>query len=439
MKTKSEIIYHLTLSLVVATAPVGVMSLVACGGSSAPSDAVRSSAAPQGASTAERIGGVVEALRLVGVEYANAVANGEVVDSTEYEETLLFLERATGRWREVPPEARAGIRGGDRMEEILTRLEDLVQAKGPRDEVRGLVDEALSILKPHAPTPPEIIAFREAVARADEAIAAEKTVGEYRIGIAAKDERVFVVLREARTKRNLPYAEVAIVSGGTRVSLSPAYDPVLGEAYAARLAELPEGEAALTVEVSPPRMPRHGDMTAHFTEPAVATFRVTRRGDGIEVAGAEPPAPVPLDYEFGTDVAMALAECGDRVVESGPFKIGFINDGAEPYWFVRDGGMEIDPVEGEENRHLEVVVLEAKTHRPVMTAGVEIEVRRTDGDGRGRIFRLHPLWSAFAHYGRTVALEPGSYVVTVRVTAPPTWHKPAQGKAEFTFVVPEAP
>ena len=115
-----------------------------------------------------------------------------VVDATEYAETELFAEQAERKlaaWRAaggLPDAAEA-----NRLAEGLAKIRAAVGRKAPHAEVVDEASAAIAVVqKALAGAVPESI--RGAVLasdRADQAIAAEEIVGEYRIGVVAGPAR----------------------------------------------------------------------------------------------------------------------------------------------------------------------------------------------------------------------------------------------------------
>ncbi|HEX9678862.1 hypothetical protein [Nitrososphaera sp.] len=82
-------------------------------------------------------------LTLVDIEYTDAVANGQIVDQTEYDETILFLQRATDTFKAAKAalmEVGSGAAG--ELEEDLATIATLVQNKADPAEVRTVVQHA---------------------------------------------------------------------------------------------------------------------------------------------------------------------------------------------------------------------------------------------------------------------------------------------------------
>jgi hypothetical protein len=95
------------------------------------------------------IGGALNTMKdmltLVDIEYTDAVANGQIVDQTEYDETILFLQRATDAFNG----ARAALvqvaqHEAEEVEEDLATIARLVQNKADPAEVRAVVQHSLS-------------------------------------------------------------------------------------------------------------------------------------------------------------------------------------------------------------------------------------------------------------------------------------------------------
>ncbi|HEX6067645.1 MAG TPA: hypothetical protein VFZ05_02485 [Nitrososphaera sp.] len=95
------------------------------------------------------VGGALNTIRdmltLVDVEYADAVADGEIINQTEYDETLLFLDRATDTFNGVREELVAiAEHEALEVEEDLETLAGLVADLADPAEVRAVVTHSLA-------------------------------------------------------------------------------------------------------------------------------------------------------------------------------------------------------------------------------------------------------------------------------------------------------
>jgi len=84
-------------------------------------------------------------LTLVDDEYSAAVANGQIVDQQEYDEAVLFLERATDAFNGARSSLEAtGSAAAGELEDDLATIATLVQGKADPSEVRQVVQHALA-------------------------------------------------------------------------------------------------------------------------------------------------------------------------------------------------------------------------------------------------------------------------------------------------------
>lgn len=84
-------------------------------------------------------------LTLVDIEYADAVANGQIIDQTEYDESLLFLQRATDAFNGAEASLlEIAEHETQEVEEDLATLATLIQSKANPAEVKAVVEHALS-------------------------------------------------------------------------------------------------------------------------------------------------------------------------------------------------------------------------------------------------------------------------------------------------------
>src|SRR6185295_14484494 len=201
----------------------------------------RQPAGDGGAAMRAGVAEVIGALKLVRQEYGNAVApeGGKVIDATEYAETELFAEQAQAKFATVaavpggPDPARAKA-----IADGLTRLHEAVVRTAPQSDIDEQSWASLTLLEEllAGAIPETIRGTVLAVNRADQAIATEEIVGEYRIGLTTGPPRsvfvrrgsalfpvpkppagaayVGVVVRERRTKRFLPAGTVTMTLDG---------------------------------------------------------------------------------------------------------------------------------------------------------------------------------------------------------------------------------
>jgi hypothetical protein len=423
-------------------AVMAAAAVLSCTRHEAPSDSA--AAAPATASDPARAQAaeVIGALKLLRQEYANAVApeGGGVIDATEYAETELFAEQAQAKFAALmaagggPDAARASA-----ITDGLARLREEVARKAPQQAIdtqaRGtlaLVEDLLA-----GSVPESIRGTVLAVARADQAIATEEIVGEYRIGLTTGPARpifarrdgalvavpppagaiyVAALVRERRTKRFLPAGGVSLDlegGGGRReVSLVELWGDF--HQYGANVVPPPDGPVTITVRVSPPAYARHGDMLTHFVAPVSATVKGVVR-QGALAFDARPVVPPDADYAVGDDVLQALTEAGS-LHDGGPYRIGLIVEGPEPIWIWDHGTTVLEPVAADATNHVEVVLLDRETGQLVPDASVAVTfLAGTRPLGSAR---LHPLLSVFSHYGETLALPAGADTVRVHVDPP---------------------
>ncbi len=380
-------------------------------------------------------------------EYANAVApgGGTVVDPTEYAETELFAEQAERKLAAL--RAAGGMpdtAGADRLATRLAAIRKGVAEKAPLAAVVDEANAAIAIVQESlaGAVPESVRGAVLATERADQAIAAEAVVGEYRLGVvsgpavalfrrdgetlvadpAPAEGTVYlgVVVREKRTKRPLPAATVDVVVEGQGVRVEAPLRELWGDfhQYGANVA-LPKGDGPVTVTVraSSPAYARHGDMLNVFVTPATATLQGHVRG-GALTFDASPVLPTDGDYAVGDDLLQATAEAGE-LHATGPYRVGLIVEGPEPIWLWKEGKPELEPVAAEHTNHVEVVLVDRASGQLVPRAKIDLSFV-ADGAEVGRA-TLVPLLSAFSHYGRTVALPKGTTSVRIHV------HPPALG------------
>ncbi len=265
---------------------------------------------------------VIGALKLVRQEYANAVppAGGTVTDATEYAETDLFAEQAESKFaafvRFVDETRAAAIRDG------LARVRSALARKAPTAEVAREVDRTVVLVEEllAGTVPEEIRGPVLATTRADQAIAAEEVVGEYRVGVVTGPARPIyvrrdgasallaqqpgqvylgVLLRERRTKRFLPASTVTAVLSRDGQDTAVVLGELWGDfhQYGADVTLPGDGPLGVTIHASAPAYARHGDMLTHFVRPVdrhdrgrgtagdAALRRPSDRADGRRLCG----------------------------------------------------------------------------------------------------------------------------------------------------------
>ncbi len=258
---------------------------------------------------------------------------------------------------------------------------------------------------------------------------------------------VGVVLREARTKRFLPAARVRVNlehEGGGEVDLEERVGPypVYGDNF--RLpAPGPKGLVGITVRIGPPAYHRHAEMLGSFTGEAVVRFEVEpARGSrrpgtpAYAVKGAVRPAPLPADYERGSDLRLAIGEAR-RIVRQGEFLVGFVAEGPEPIWLWKGEGHppECRAVADGDTHHFEAIVIHEPSGLTVPSASVTMRVRRRlrpDAPEESFDLALQPLLAEFQHYGVTAKIPAGDWTVTTLVEPPPQ-----PGWGDGAIVIPE--
>lgn len=284
----------------------------------------------------------------------------------------------------------------------------------------------------------------ESIERADRDVEAETTANGMRVGISlnepgslydgdeevsgpeGNDRQVRVVLREERTKRKLPGAEVQVQfldEDGNGLDKTYLLETWGDYYFYGKNVDLPDDAETLRVNVTPPLIGRHEDMKELYVDPATTRFDLVREDQQVSVEGAA-PEDVSGDVRLGSDVKTAVDEALE-LKESGGYRIGFIAESAEPFWvFSRHEDNENSPrslkvadFPQSANRHLEIVLFDGETHRIVPHAGVELDVRAEDEDARTRV-ELPFLMSAFNHYGNSLYLPQADYRVEATITAP---------------------
>ncbi len=141
--------------------------------------------------------------------------------------------------------------------------------------------------------------------------------------------------------------------------------------------------------------------------------------------GQATSAPAPADVsavptgvaqEYGTLQEEIAAEGGE--ITSGDWQVGYIVEGAEPWFETRSGKQVFRPVAAVETHHLEIIPREAATGRIVPNTSVRLEVL----DGAGKVVQgksLTQYYGEFFHYAENFAVaQPGRYTLRATIDAP---------------------
>ncbi|MFB6347410.1 MAG: hypothetical protein ABEK50_16940, partial [bacterium] len=233
-----------------------------------------------------------------------------------------------------------------------------------------------------------------------------------------------------RTKRFLPGASITATihrpgsSDQEPLNLLETWGPYH---FYGKNIEVPASASAISLQILPPRVGRHADMKEQYIDPASARFSLKTSGDNFLVQGPA-PEPTPEDVTLGADVSMALEEALSTTIKS-PYRIGFIAEHSEPFWIFdtyrtddinTDYNIRLARIPQSANRHLEIVLLDAKSNRLIPHADVSLDLKTTDSKAVAQT-RLPFLMSAFYHYGNTLYIPSGEYSVDVTI-GPPSLH-----------------
>jgi predicted secreted protein with PEFG-CTERM motif len=98
-------------------------------------------------STGLTLSGIRDRLNLVQVEYVNAVKDGKITDQVEYDETIVFLTKATEIFNNNKI-ALMELSNSDTisLENNLVSMNEIIATKGSTDEISILVEKSLSVI-----------------------------------------------------------------------------------------------------------------------------------------------------------------------------------------------------------------------------------------------------------------------------------------------------
>lgn len=388
---------------------------------------------------------LIGTLKLVAEEYPAAVEDDEVIDEGEYEESRVFIQSAEDKFTEIRSQVIQAA--PDAGPEILENIEDanaLIGEQGSVDEVLSLVQASIDGLSQFVTSDidPRVAGVADAVQIADAEITengGEKIVGDYRIGVIVEAAEPFtivdngeltrlepadethhleVVLRDVNTKRPLPDAGITITildADGNAVAERQAYQLWAEFQHYANNFTLEPGEYTMRVDVTPPAVGRHADLSHRLVAPAQTEFPLTVGDDGTIF---EAPAVTPLETSFqpGDDVLLALSEARE-LVETEQYRVGFIAEAPEPLWYWQDGAPVEQPISEDANHHLEIALFDKESNRVIIDAPVSVTLTNVDTD-ETISFESRPLLSEFFHYGANVAVPAGEYTVTADIGVP---------------------
>lgn len=429
---RTESIFRFGLLLAFAVLPV--LLVAGCGKQSDSSDSTgEKTSAHSGID--QQITRLISALNVAHEEYGEAFENGELSDQAEYMEAKMGIEDAQSVYeknREKLAKRNAGHT--DQIGSNLEEARSLIQDKEAVSEVNELLSSTIDLLKEmhEVADGSSITAYRKQVAELDAMLHVERQVNGYRIGIfASTAKKIFtpdgsssdpsadsfylgVTLREKRTKRYLPGSTVKVSIGGETVTLQETWGDV--HHYGTHLSSSIDGDAEVKVSVSPPAYGRHAEMKSSYREPASVTFGIrTADLDDHPVFDGPEPQALASDYDVGSGIIPAIEESME-LKTAGPYKVGFIVEGAEPFWTWSDGELNAHTGEGENQNHLEIVLLDKNTNEPIPHASISLELKGGDTE---KTVDLYPLLAEFYHYGTNAPVPAGNtYTVNASIKAP---------------------
>lgn len=281
----------------------------------------------------------------------------------------------------------------------------------------------------------------QSIQQADDDLQAETTVHDYRVGATILESQniydgsdvvsstengnrqLRLILRDQRTKRYLPGADVEVTFGGTDESrtlkLLETWGPY--HFYGTNV-NVPEEATTLLASVEPPRVGRHADMKERHRQAFQVEFPLERDDDETVVQGSD-PEPVSEDVTLGSSIATGFEEASS-VVEAGPYRAAFIAEHSEPFWIPRDDNetqgdslsLQLAEIPQSANRHLEIVLYDRETNRSIPHADIQLNV--ADGNEIETRTDLPFLMAAFYHYGNSLYLPKSDYTVEATLGTP---------------------
>lgn len=414
---------------------LAVMLIAGCGDSGEPSTSSGEAETSVRSSMDQNISRLISTMELTREEYREAFDDGTLVDKAEYQEAWqMGIQRAQSQFEKLRSQlAKRNAEQTDQIGSTLDSLHGLIKNKDPISGVTSRIDSTIDLLRSLRDSAGNALtaAYRKQVSELDTLLHAEKQTGGYRIGVFAKtptttftpDGRATeppsdsfylgITLREKRTKRYLPGSTVHVKIGDQTVTLTETWGKF--HHYGTHVSASVSSDAEIKVSVSPPAYGRHAEMKSVYLEPASVSFPV-KKADLKDHPVFSGPAPKSLssDHEIGSGIKTATAE-SKQVKTAGPYKVGFIVEGAEPFWTWSDGKLNAHPGTGQNQNHLEIVLLDKKTNEPLPHANISLNL---SGENTDNTVDLYPLLAEFYHYGNNAAVPPGSYTVTATIKHP---------------------
>ncbi len=141
-------------------------------------------------------------------------------------------------------------------------------------------------------------------------------------------------------------------------------------------------------------------------------------GSGSAAASGASAAGVPQGVAAQyTQLAEEIREHGGQT-ESGPWRVGYIVEAAEPWFEPADGEYRFRQPSPGETHHIEVIPFEKETGRIVPEVPIRLEIVGADGQVV-EAKDLNFYYSTFFHYANNFSVpEPGRYTLRATLGAP---------------------
>jgi hypothetical protein len=147
---------------------------------------------------------------------------------------------------------------------------------------------------------------------------------------------------------------------------------------------------------------------------ASGTGSATASGSGT-ATGAATQVPDGVAAQYAQIEEEIEAEGGETT--SGPWRVGYIVEGAEGWYEPRGGRLVWRAPAAGETHHVEILPIEAATGRVVPDVPITVEILDEGGDVVATK-QLSFYYATFFHYAENFSLEPGEYTLRATLGAP---------------------
>ena len=390
----------------------------------------------------QEVQSLIGVLKLVDVEYKDAVKDRVIIDQGEYLETEIFLEKAVKQYEELEDEVAAKSKDTHiDVERRLKSIQKIVSEKDDPVKASGHIKEIISALSELSGGEYVSSDARGEVDQqqiADAELGGEQVIGGLRIGFIIESAEEFwawdgnrlvehsgegdthhleIVLRERDTKRMIPYANIKLTVSSEDGSWreEKILKPLWGEFfhYAENFNFPGTGRYRAHAAITHGRLAHHD--VDEWVKPISAEFSFTVEEEGGTVKPQLQVTPVTEGYTVGDSLDIAAAELRDEKQVDG-YLIGFISEAVEEIYVHEKGKLKPTKTD-EQTHHLEIVLRDAASRRMIPYANIIISLTNKD-TGEIVSLTMKPIWGEFFHYASNAILSEGTWDINVAVNSP---------------------